>query len=52
MGNTPGARRLDTVEKLTRKQARVATAITLGYQVATRDLRGFPKVPGLRVSHW
>jgi predicted nucleic acid-binding protein len=29
-----------------------ATAIAIDYQVATRDLRSFPKVPGLKVSRW
>lgn len=29
-----------------------ATAISVGYEVATRDLRSFPRVPGLNVVHW
>ena len=29
-----------------------ATAVALGYDVATRDLRSFPRVRGLRVRHW
>jgi tRNA(fMet)-specific endonuclease VapC len=29
-----------------------ATAIAFGYQVATRDVRSFPKVPGLVVAVW
>ena len=29
-----------------------ATALSLGYQLATRDLRSFLKVPGLRVARW
>jgi tRNA(fMet)-specific endonuclease VapC len=29
-----------------------ATAVTLGYDVATRDLRSFPKIQGLRVRRW
>ena len=29
-----------------------ATAIALGYQVVTRDLRSFPKIPGLLVISW
>ena len=29
-----------------------ATAIALDYQVATRDLRSFPKIPELRLAHW
>jgi predicted nucleic acid-binding protein len=29
-----------------------ATAVALGYQVATRDLRSFPKIPGVRVLAW
>ena len=29
-----------------------ATALALDYQVATRDLRSFPKIPGLRVARW
>jgi tRNA(fMet)-specific endonuclease VapC len=29
-----------------------ATALALTATVATRDLRSFPKIPGLRVLHW
>jgi tRNA(fMet)-specific endonuclease VapC len=29
-----------------------ATALAMGYQVATRNVRSFPKVPGLRVARW
>jgi predicted nucleic acid-binding protein len=29
-----------------------ATALSLGYDVATRDERSFPKIPGLKVLHW
>jgi tRNA(fMet)-specific endonuclease VapC len=29
-----------------------ATAVFLGYDVATRDLRSFPRIRGLRVLHW
>ncbi|HEV8245035.1 MAG TPA: PIN domain-containing protein [Polyangiaceae bacterium] len=29
-----------------------ASALALGFQVATRDLRSFPKIPGLAVVHW
>lgn len=29
-----------------------ATALALGYHVATRDLRSFPKIPGLKVDRW
>ena len=29
-----------------------ATAVALGYRVATRDLRSFPKIRGLRVLAW
>ena len=29
-----------------------ATALTLGYRVATRDKRSFPKIPGLDVVYW
>jgi tRNA(fMet)-specific endonuclease VapC len=29
-----------------------ATALALTAPVATRDLRSFPKIPGLRVLHW
>jgi len=29
-----------------------STAIALDYQVATRDLRSFPKIKGLRIAHW
>jgi tRNA(fMet)-specific endonuclease VapC len=29
-----------------------ATAITLGYDVATRDERSFPRIPGLKVRRW
>lgn len=29
-----------------------ATAVALGFAVATRDRRSFPKIPGLRVLHW
>ena len=29
-----------------------ATAVSLGYDVATRDLRSFPKVRGLKVLRW
>jgi predicted nucleic acid-binding protein len=29
-----------------------ATALALDYQVATRDLRSFPRLPGLKVAHW
>jgi len=29
-----------------------ATAIALDYQVVTRDMRSFPRIPGLRVVHW
>ena len=29
-----------------------ATALAVGYDVATRDERSFPKIPGLRVLRW
>ena len=29
-----------------------ATAVFLGYQVATRDLRSFPKIKGLDTTRW
>lgn len=29
-----------------------ATAIALGYEVATRDERSFPRIPGLSVQRW
>lgn len=29
-----------------------ATAITMGYGVATRDERSFPRIPGLNVLRW
>ena len=29
-----------------------ATAVALGYDVATRDVRSFPKIEGLRVRRW
>ncbi len=29
-----------------------ATALAMGYRVATRDVRSFPKVSGLRVARW
>ena len=29
-----------------------ATALSLDYQVATRDKRSFPKIPGLNVVYW
>jgi tRNA(fMet)-specific endonuclease VapC len=29
-----------------------ATAIVLGHPVATRDLRSFPRIPGLKVEEW
>ena len=29
-----------------------ATALALGYRVATRDKRSFPRVPGLEVTIW
>jgi predicted nucleic acid-binding protein len=29
-----------------------ATALAVGYDVATRDERNFPKIPGLRVLRW
>lgn len=29
-----------------------ATALAVGYDVATRDKRSFPKIPGLKVVHW
>jgi len=29
-----------------------ATAIALGYQLSTRDLRSYPRIPGLRVVQW
>ena len=29
-----------------------ATALSLGYDVATRDERSFPKIPGLTVLRW
>ncbi len=29
-----------------------ATAMSLGYGVATHDLRSFPRIPGLEVLHW
>jgi predicted nucleic acid-binding protein len=29
-----------------------ATAVALGYRVATRDLRSFPRIPGLDVVRW
>jgi predicted nucleic acid-binding protein len=29
-----------------------ATAVALGFAVATRDRRSFPKIPGLQVRYW
>jgi predicted nucleic acid-binding protein len=29
-----------------------ATAVTLDYDIATRDLRSFPRIPGLSVRRW
>ena len=29
-----------------------ATALAIGFEVATRDLRSFPKIPGLKVVNW
>jgi predicted nucleic acid-binding protein len=29
-----------------------ATALAAGFSVATRDLRSFPRIPGLRVERW
>jgi predicted nucleic acid-binding protein len=29
-----------------------ATALAMGYDVATRDDRSFPRIPGLQVLHW
>jgi predicted nucleic acid-binding protein len=29
-----------------------ATAVALGYDIATRDLRSFPRIPGLGVRRW
>ncbi|WP_437931001.1 type II toxin-antitoxin system VapC family toxin [Sorangium sp. So ce291] len=29
-----------------------ATALAVGYDVATRDARSFPRIPGLTVLHW
>ena len=29
-----------------------ATALAIGYTVATRDDRSFPRIPGLSVVHW
>jgi tRNA(fMet)-specific endonuclease VapC len=29
-----------------------ATAVALGFAVATRDRRSFPKIPGLQVLYW
>jgi predicted nucleic acid-binding protein len=29
-----------------------ATALALGYDVATHDERSFPKIPGLKVARW
>ena len=29
-----------------------ATAVVIDYQVATRDLRSFPRIRGLRVLRW
>jgi predicted nucleic acid-binding protein len=29
-----------------------ATAVALGFAVATRDRRSFPKISGLRVLYW
>jgi predicted nucleic acid-binding protein len=29
-----------------------ATGVALGYSVATRDLRSFPRIPGVRVARW
>jgi predicted nucleic acid-binding protein len=28
------------------------TALVIGYQVATRDLRSFPRIPGLKFEPW
>jgi tRNA(fMet)-specific endonuclease VapC len=28
------------------------TALVIGYQVATRDMRSFPRIPGLRFEQW
>ncbi|WP_438010459.1 PIN domain-containing protein [Sorangium sp. So ce321] len=30
----------------------IATALAVGYDVATRDDRSFPRIPGLTVLHW
>src|SRR5439155_20623080 len=29
-----------------------ATALAIGWGVATHDARGFPKIPGLRLARW
>lgn len=29
-----------------------ATALSAGFSVASRDLRSFPRIPGLPVEHW
>jgi predicted nucleic acid-binding protein len=29
-----------------------ATALSMGYELVTRDVRSFSKVPGLRVARW
>jgi predicted nucleic acid-binding protein len=29
-----------------------ATALAVGYDVATHDLRSFPKIPGIKTLHW
>ncbi len=29
-----------------------ATAMAMGYSVATRDERSFPRIPGLTVTRW
>ena len=29
-----------------------ATALSLGYRIATRDQRSFPRIPGLDVVYW
>ncbi len=29
-----------------------ATAVAAGYKVATHDLRGFPRIPGVEVERW
>jgi tRNA(fMet)-specific endonuclease VapC len=29
-----------------------ATALASGHEIVTRDMRSFPRIPGLRVVHW